>query len=104
MFTCINGGDNPADILSTHWAMHKVYDTLKPLLFSSKNNGDPFNIEEEVEVEEEAEPANNSATNSTETPSSMVLPRGVTNVRLQPCGDGVTGKQSREDRLRLAKV
>jgi hypothetical protein len=27
-----SGVDNPAGILSKHWAMHQVWDTLKPLL------------------------------------------------------------------------
>lgn len=29
----MDGDKNPADILSKHWAMHKVWDTLKPLMF-----------------------------------------------------------------------
>jgi len=91
----INGVDNPADILSKHWAMHQVWDTLKPLLFWGRNNGDSFTKEEEDE--EKASPtANNADANENETPSSTTLSRGVTNVRLQSCVDGVTDEQTQD--------
>ena len=90
----INGVDNPADILSKHWAMHQVWDTLKPLLFWGRNNGDSFTKEEEDE--EKASTANNADANENETPSSTTLSRGVTNVRLQSCVDGVTDEQTQD--------
>ena len=70
----INGVDNPADILSKHWAMHQVWDTLKPLLFWGRNNGDSFTKDEEDE--EKVSTANNADANGNETPSSTTLSRG----------------------------
>ena len=32
-FVFLSGKDNPADILSKHWAHSKVYHLLRPLLF-----------------------------------------------------------------------
>ena len=32
-FTFIPGNMNPADILSKHWANHKIWPVLQPLLF-----------------------------------------------------------------------
>jgi hypothetical protein len=36
----VAGKKNPADILSKHWSMASVYDTLKPILFSPETNED----------------------------------------------------------------
>ena len=41
-FTFINGKDNPADVLSKHWAHSKVQTFLKAMLFWK---GDTINIE-----------------------------------------------------------
>jgi hypothetical protein len=35
----IAGKKNPADILSKHWDLPSVYDTMKPLLFSNVKSG-----------------------------------------------------------------
>jgi hypothetical protein len=39
----IAGKKNPADILSKHWDMPSVYDTIKPLLFSNAKGGTASN-------------------------------------------------------------
>ena len=41
-FIFLNGKENPADILSKHWAHSKVYHLLRPLLFWS---GDPMKMD-----------------------------------------------------------
>ena len=74
--------------------MHQVWDTLKPLLFWGRNNGDSFTKEEEDK--EKASTADNADANGNETPSSTTLSRGVTNVRLQSCVDGVTDGQTQD--------
>ena len=39
-FVFLSGKDNPADILSKHWAHSKVYPLLRPLLFWSGDTMD----------------------------------------------------------------
>ena len=51
--------------------MHQVWDTLKPLLFWGRNNGDYITKEEEDE--EKASTANNAGANENETPSSTIF-------------------------------
>ena len=44
MFSHIDGGDNPADILSKHWGYQQIWKLLRPLLFSM---GDKIEIPDE---------------------------------------------------------
>ena len=43
-FYHIPGADNPADILSKHWAYGKVWDLLQPLLFWTGDTYDAYQV------------------------------------------------------------
>jgi hypothetical protein len=74
----VKGTTNPADILSKHWDMASVWNTLKPMMFWHGDTGKLLEEESGGSENEEAEPTKDTAQEST-SESSTISSRGVIN-------------------------